>query len=114
MVISFDKLVHDPMLLVDNFGTEVNKIVDEDILLHDLSNFWAWLQHFNPSKFTNEITVEVCKGFVDECSSLVESNTIGSNNTLIFKFNAEILLFIDLKAHSNSTCFDKNDLAKFV
>lgn len=114
MIISLDKLMHDPVLLVDDFGAEVYEIVDKDILLHDFGNFWTWLKHFNPSELTNEITVEICKGLVDEGGSLIKSNTIGSNNTLILKFNAEVLLFIDLKAHSNCTRFYENDLTKFI
>jgi len=102
------------MLLIDDFGSEIDEIVDKDILLHDLSDFRTWLQHFNPSELSDEITVKVCKGFVDEGGSLVESNTVGSNNALILELNAEILLFIDLKAHSNSTCLDKDNLTKLI
>jgi len=39
MIVSFDKLMHDPMLLIDDFGSEIDEIVDKDILLHDLSDF---------------------------------------------------------------------------
>jgi len=41
MIISLDKLMHDPVLLVDDFGAEVYEIVDKDILLHDFGNFWT-------------------------------------------------------------------------
>jgi len=41
MIISLNKLVHDPVLFIDDFRPEVNEIVDEDILLHDLGDFRA-------------------------------------------------------------------------
>mgnify|MGYP006095953043 CR=1 FL=1 len=105
----------DSLLLVDlNLETDLAQIIHQDISLEHKSDIWRNIQEIKPVLLTNEETFNDSKSGVNESCSLVESNSVSTDDTLIFELNTVSSLFVNFVANNNFSLIDEADLVEFV
>lgn len=83
-------------------------------MFHDFGDFGARFQDFIPPEFANEVARKARESLINEGSPLVKCDTIGTYNTLILEFDAEVLLLIDFETDTDDTVLYEDDLAELV
>jgi len=114
MILSVLDFFNRFFLVYLNLKSDFTEIVHQDIPFQDESDVRRNFQEVKPVLLSDKEAFYSCESSVNKSSSLVESDSISTDDTLVFELNAISSLFVDFIANNDFTFIDKADFIKFV
>lgn len=90
------------------------KIIHQDVLLDNKSDFRRDAEKIKPVVLSDEETFDSSESSVNKSSSLVESDTVSTDNALILEMDAVSSLFVNFITDHYFSVIDETNLIKFI
>lgn len=90
------------------------KIIHQDVLLDNKSDFRRDAEKIKPVVLSDEETFDSSESSVNKSSSLVESDTVSTDNALILEMDAVSSLFVNFVTDHYFSVIDETNLIKFI
>ena len=90
------------------------KIIHQDVLLDNKSDFRRDAEKIKPVVLSDEKTFDSSESSVNKSSSLVESDTVSTDNALVLEMDAVSSLFVNFVTDHYFSVIDKTNLIKFI
>ena len=113
-ILTAQVLFNDFVFVNHYFASDVEKVINQDILLEDLLDKRSLFDGLEPFVFTNEEALHVSLASVQERCSLVEGDAIGSDDAPVVKLDTVALFVVELVANHDNTFIYESDLAELV
>ena len=114
MILSILNFLDSFFLVYLNLETDLAQIVHQNVSLEHKSDIWRDIQEIKPVLLPNKETFNHGKSGVNESCSLVESNSVSTDDALVFELNAVSSLFVNFVANNNFSLIYEADLVEFV
>jgi len=114
MIVSSLNLFNSFSFVDHNLKSNFTKIVHEDVLLDDESNFRRDAEKIKPVVLSNEEAFYSCESSVDKSGSFVESDSISADDTFVLEMDTVSSLFVDFITDNYFSIVDEANFIEFI